>query len=155
MNPDIDESMFNLDPPTGYKVVNIQIDLSPLTEKDLTETLRLCGELYGAFPDTLNLQAIGEIGKRLPEKDGHKTYGLGLLALRGFGFAVELPPEADAHYAGKGVSRGAADVPIFWYRPKDGKKYRVIYADLSVREAVRPPSVPNARPVPAQSSPKQ
>ena len=47
-----------------------------------------------------------------------------------------------AHYAGKGVSLGAADKPIFWYRPKDGKKYRVIYADLSVRDADTPPSVP-------------
>ena len=34
-------------------------------------------------------------------------------------------------------------------RPKDAKKYRVIYADLSVREADTPPSVPNAQPVPA------
>ena len=57
-------------------------------------------------------------------------------------FTVLLPKEADAHYAGKGVSLGAADTPIFWYRPKDAKKYRVIYADLSVREADTPPSVP-------------
>ena len=47
-----------------------------------------------------------------------------------------------------------ADTPIFWYRPKDAKKYRVIYADLSVREADTPPSVPNAQPVPALPSPK-
>ena len=59
-------------------------------------------------------------------------------------FTVLLPKEADAHYAGKGVSLGAADTPIFWYRPKDAKKYRVIYADLSVREADTPPSVPVA-----------
>ena len=70
-------------------------------------------------------------------------------------FTTQLPPEADAHYAGKGVSLGAADTPIFWYRPKDAKKYRVIYADLSVREAETPPSVPDAQPVPAPSSPKE
>ena len=67
----------------------------------------------------------------------------------GLTFVGGLPPEADAHYAGKGVSLGAADKPIFWYRPKDAKKYRVIYADLSVREADAPPNVPNAQPVPA------
>ena len=61
-------------------------------------------------------------------------------------FVDSLPPKADAHYAGKGVSLGAADTPIFWYRPKDAKKYRVIYADLSVREADTPPSVPDAQP---------
>ena len=51
-----------------------------------------------------------------------------------------------AHYAGKGVSLGAADTPIFWYRPKDAKTYRVIYADLSVRDADTPPSVPVVQP---------
>ena len=74
---------------------------------------------------------------------------------RGLLFTTQLSPEADAHYAGKGVSLGAADTPIFWYRPKDAKKYRVIYADLSVREADTPPSVPDAQPVPAPSSPKE
>jgi outer membrane lipoprotein-sorting protein len=72
---------------------------------------------------------------------------------RGVMFANELPPTADAHYVGKGVSLGAADKPIFWYRPKDAKKYRVIYADLSIREADAPPNVPNAQPVPAKPSP--
>ena len=74
---------------------------------------------------------------------------------RGLLFTTQLSPEADAHYAGKGVSLGAADTPIFWYRPKDGKQYRVIDADLSVREAETPPSVPDAQPVPAPSSPKK
>lgn len=72
---------------------------------------------------------------------------------RGFGFVRHLPPEAGAHYAGKDVSLGAADTPIFWYRPQDAKKYRVIYADLSVRESDTSPSVPNVQPVHAQ--PKQ
>ena len=73
----------------------------------------------------------------------------------GLGFADSLPPEADAHYAGRGVSLGAADTPVFWYRPKDSKKYRVIYADLLVREADTPPSVPDTQPVLAPSSPKE
>jgi outer membrane lipoprotein-sorting protein len=60
---------------------------------------------------------------------------------RGLNFAYRLPPSADAHYVGKGVSFGAADTPIFWYRPKDSKKYRVIYADLSVRDSDTPPNV--------------
>ena len=61
---------------------------------------------------------------------------------RGVMFANQLPPGADAHYVGKGVSLGAPDTPIFWYRPEGSKKYRVIYADLSVREADTPPNVP-------------
>jgi outer membrane lipoprotein-sorting protein len=73
---------------------------------------------------------------------------------RGLTFAEELPPSCHPHYAGKGVTPGAAGRPIFWYRPKDAKKYRVIYADLSVREADTPPSVPNAQPLPKDASPK-
>lgn len=45
-----------------------------------------------------------------------------------------LPPQADAHYAGKGISLGAPNTPIFWYKPTGAEKYRVIYADLSVKE---------------------
>ena len=69
-----------------------------------------------------------------------------LKCVRGITFVNLLPKEADWHYAGKRVSLGAADTPIFWYRPKDAKKYRVIYADLTVREAETPPSVPYVLP---------
>ena len=62
---------------------------------------------------------------------------------RGLDFANQLPPATDSHYAGKGVKLGTPDKPIFWYRPKDAKKYRVIYADLTVREADAAPNVPN------------
>lgn len=71
---------------------------------------------------------------------------------RGLGFVAELPREADAHYAGKGISLGAPRTPIFWYRPKDAKKYRVISADLSVREANTPPEASKAQLVPAAPS---
>lgn len=73
----------------------------------------------------------------------------------GLNFAIRLSPNADAHYVGKGVSFGAADTPIFWYRPKDSKNYRVIYADLSVRDSDTPPNVTKGQPVPAPSGPKE
>jgi outer membrane lipoprotein-sorting protein len=84
-----------------------------------------------------------------------KITDIEMMMTRGLGFAIELPREADAHYAGKGVSRGTSGTPIFWYRPKDAKKYRVIHADLSVREADTPPDVSQAQPVPAASSRKE
>jgi len=74
---------------------------------------------------------------------------------RGLMFALVLPPEAEAHYAGEGVLLDAVNTPIFWYRPKDVKKYRVIYADLSVSETETPPSVSDAQPVPAPTSLKK
>jgi outer membrane lipoprotein-sorting protein len=74
---------------------------------------------------------------------------------RGLYFANNLPPNADAHYVGKGVSFGAAGTPVFWYRPKDSKNYRVIYADLSVRDSDTPPNVTKEQPAPAPSGPKE
>ena len=54
--------------------------------------------------------------------------------MQGVLFYAMLQPENDAHYAGKGVKLGTADRPIFWYKPTGAAKYRVIYADLSVKE---------------------
>jgi len=93
--------------------------------------------------------------RKLTEAAMKKVVEVQMPLQRGLLFALMLPPEADAHYAGKDVSLGTADKPIFWYRPKDAKKYRVIYADLSVREVDTRPSVPNAQPVPAPSSPEK
>ena len=57
-------------------------------------------------------------------------------------FVRHLPKQADWHYAGADATLGDAATPIFWYRPQGSETYRVIYADLSVRdvapEAVAP-----------------
>ena len=53
---------------------------------------------------------------------------------QGFKFYTTLKPENDPHYVGGGVKLGTPDRPILWYKPTDAEKYRVIYADLSVKE---------------------
>jgi hypothetical protein len=55
-------------------------------------------------------------------------------AMQGIVFYGMLKPENDVHYAGKDVNLGTPDQPIFWYKPTGSEKYRVIYADLSVKE---------------------
>ena len=54
--------------------------------------------------------------------------------MRGITFYAMLTPENDPHYAGKGVKLGTPNRPILWYKPTGAAKYRVIYADLSVKE---------------------
>lgn len=54
--------------------------------------------------------------------------------LQGMMFYNILTSENDSHYAGGGVKLGTPDRPIFWYKPTGAHKYRVIYADLSVKE---------------------
>lgn len=70
-------------------------------------------------------------------------------AMRGVAFYEALTAENHAHYAGKGVKLGTPDRPIFWYKPTGAEKYRVIYADLAVRDITVAPNLPNAQPVPA------
>jgi hypothetical protein len=49
-------------------------------------------------------------------------------------FVAKLPKESNWRYAGNGVKVNTPDTPIFWYRPAGSQTYRVIYADLTVRE---------------------
>ena len=137
-------------------------------EQDLIDTFCYYSELSGGpFPAKLDMVSLVQVVSaklliKLPPEDGQKPSTKHLQKLwkvsmkfqPGLTFIDSLSPKVDAHYAGKGVSLGAADKPIFWYRPKNAKKYRVIYADLSVREADAPPNVPNAQPVPTKSGPK-
>jgi hypothetical protein len=54
--------------------------------------------------------------------------------IQGLNFYLGLKPENDAIYTGKGVKLGTPDRPILWYKPSGTDKYRVIYADLRVKE---------------------
>ncbi len=49
-------------------------------------------------------------------------------------FYATLQPENDSHYAGKNVKLDTPDRPILWYKPTGSDRYRVIYADLSIKE---------------------
>ena len=63
---------------------------------------------------------------------------------RGFQFAMTLPAESEAHYAGNGAAQGDAERAIFWYKPMDSTKYRVMYADFTVKALDAAPTVPEA-----------
>jgi len=162
-NVEMDESLFSLEPPAGYEVMVVRSpanDGSPDEEKDLIEFFRSFSSFSGgAFPDSLDGESLwGIVHRRVQishsleqprkprERRQEELSEAVTLLQRGLRFAVALPPEADSHYAGKDISLGAADTPIFWYRPKDAKAYRVVYADLSIREAETPPAEPVAKP---------
>lgn len=49
-------------------------------------------------------------------------------------FVAKLPKESNWRYAGNGVKVNTPDKAIFWYRPTGSQTYRVIYADLTVRD---------------------
>lgn len=159
INVDLDEKLFDMTPPEGYKVNTQEVDLSPTKENDLIEAFKLCGSISnGELPDSMGFTGpmmfffkhTKDRFKDVKEKTElnfdqmQKNMKELPLIQRGFMFATELPESADAHYAGKGVKQTETDKPIFWYRPKDSTKYRVIYADLSVKDTDAAPEVSGA-----------
>jgi hypothetical protein len=54
--------------------------------------------------------------------------------MQGMMFYNMLGSQNDSHYAGMGVKLGTPNRPIFWYKPTGADNYRVMYADLSVKE---------------------
>lgn len=166
---------YHLEGSTKYRVIYADLSVRdadaapdmaaapPLDE--LIDALRYYSEQSdGTFPDSLDrkgfFQALekkltAHAGQRTPAKQVDESAESELKLQPGAAFAASLPPEADAHYAGKGAFRGKADSPIFWYRPKDAKAYRVVYADLSVHDTDMPPNAAQAHPVRRPSSPKK
>jgi outer membrane lipoprotein-sorting protein len=146
---DLDPSLFSFEPPAGYSVQAMNV--AKPTEEDLLRTLRIVAEnSNGTFPAKFGMNA--EVMKAIsaamkPEveaivaKHGNGTPEAIKAAIpvnqkytQGFMFFGMLKPENDSHYVGAGVKLGTPDRPIFWYRPTDAANYRIIYADLTVKE---------------------
>ena len=152
-NVELDESLFSLDPPEGYTVQELKLDVSGSTDHRLAETLRfLAEENDGVFPARFLGMGVGaaarhaelvakhgkdspEVMKALVEREAKMAGGLA--------FRMTLPPESDWHYDGKDVRLDTPDRAIFWYKPVESETYRVIYADLTIKD-VAPDDVPKA-----------
>jgi outer membrane lipoprotein-sorting protein len=147
-------SLFDLTPPPDYKVQSLDVDASEPRENDLVQAFKTCSEIgAGRFPDTLDTAGITKLiiqytlshkkefsDAELSPKLMNESIKIG----RGFQFVTQLPESADAHYAGKGVTRDVKNRPIFWYKPEGARQYRVLYADLSLRDADSAPQVAGA-----------
>ena len=134
--------------------------LAPPPEVDLIAVLRMWveGPGNGEFPAGLAPQEMVAAEQKADAAGYHpKSEGLSpeqrkqraMDAARkfqsGLMFVMRMQPGNDWHYAGQSVKLGEAEKPIAWYRPTGAETYRVIYGDLSVREAA-----PDAVPAPAR-----
>ena len=138
----IDDSQVSMEVPEGYKLEEAEIDFTKGTEEDFIKSLRVWAEvlLDGKFPDAIGteryMKQMPLIGEKLAQSGLSKDEAekLAMALPRGMFFLQLLEIDDKYHYAGKGVKLGEADKAIFWYRPKEAEKYRVIYGDLSVKE---------------------
>jgi outer membrane lipoprotein-sorting protein len=94
----------------------------PATEKLLEELKAQYGEGTDEFTQAW-IKAMMPFTQKLSQKN-----------MQGMTFYNVLTSANDSHYVGKGVKLDTPDRPIFWYKPTGADKYRVMYADLSVKE---------------------
>ena len=137
---ELEDSLFAITPPNDYDVRQTQVADDKASEKDLVKGMQfLAMNNNDVFPPQPAMTP--EIVKNLKKQDdrpGELPLRQRMEGNRAFGgmqkFLYMQNPGMQWHYAGKGVKLGTADRPIFWYKPKGSKNYRVIYADLSVKE---------------------
>jgi hypothetical protein len=169
-NVPLDESLFSVDVPPGYSVEQtVQIDASK-PWAFLTSTLKMAAEMNGGvFPPSLQgdqgvvsvfqrgIQTLAEKHKGSPEEARKLGMDVGMNLAGFLGFIFATPPDA-LHYAGKGVKLGTPDRPILWLAPpREGGRYVVIYADLSVKEVStdEAPKLPESEVNPQAKEPKE
>lgn len=147
----LDAKLFTVEPPADYKVTSLDLDVAPATEEEFIAALKTISDaLDGEFPSGLGAAGIGQaVAKMIKAKEGEKdptkeAMNVAFKLGKGMNFALTLPDEADAHYAGKGVKRTDAKAPIFWYKPREKQKYRVIFNDLSTGDVETAPAVDGA-----------
>ena len=154
-NEPLDESLFSLDAPEGYKLQEVKMDASMPKIADLGNLLRFMAEqkektLPDKLPSMKDWQRLIEPVMKAKSKDfkGGKPEDMKpgqmqamidtmMPAMRGIQFTATLTKENDWRYDGKGVKLDAPNRPIFWYKPAESEKYQVLYADLSVKELAK------------------
>jgi hypothetical protein len=145
----VEDSLVSMDVPAGYTLHETTLNMREFTEQDFVEALRLWAQLVldGKFPENLRLEdmmgQMRQIGEKIDRLDvpGEEKMQLGLKLWRGYTFFHVVAHDGAYRYAGQGVRLGEAERPIFWYRPQGAATYRVIYADLSIRD-VAPENLP-------------
>jgi len=149
----MDESLFSMEVPEGYKLQQMELDLNSATEADFIEGLRVLAESFndGQFPDGVAvedyLKQVPSITKKFEamKLSDEEQMALGKKMQQYLLFTRFFKGEGKWYYRGKGVKLGEADKAIFWYRPKGSKTYRVIYGDLRVEDAA-PENLPEPLP---------
>jgi hypothetical protein len=139
---DLDDALFSLTPPQGYHLMQAAVDAATVTENDFIEFLRMWSEwtLDGTFPPTVQRPEffrvaiqMGKEGKlKGPDAPGYEDRQRQII-FRAMTFMGTLAGDS-WRYAGQNVVFGDPATPIFWYQPKGSATYRVIYADLSIRD---------------------
>jgi hypothetical protein len=140
---EMDDSLFSMEVPEGYKLQQMNIDLTGSTEEDFITGLRFLAQINDeVFPEDISIEyfmknavQVGMKIDTLKMSDDEKLKeSQKLIKLVTFIRFFNVKNEGQWHYAGNGVKLGDAGKAIFWYKPKESKTWRVIYGDLTVKD---------------------
>jgi len=158
-NVELDDSLFSLTPPEGYTRMSFQPTAEEPGEEHLIFLLRHWAAHIQdeTFPPSLNPMEMSKIALEMAksgqfkkddklesetaEAQNQKLLQDTMKMTRGYMFVMQLKPESDWRYVGKGVKMGAADTPIFSWKPTGSETYHVIYADLTTKN-LKPEDLP-------------
>lgn len=137
----LDDSLFSLTLPAGYKSGGIELksDASALKEETFIDWLRFWSNatVDGTFPPIVAGSEIAKITMDMAQQGKFKGPAWGNAEAQkmfnGLLFVAHLPANS-WRYAGNGVKFGDAEKAIFWYKFNDAATYRVVYGDLSVKD---------------------
>ncbi len=139
---ELDDSLFSLTPPAGYKSMGVEMksDTAIQTEETFVAWLGWWanGNTDETFPPMVAGTEMAKVCMDMAKQGKLKGASWDKVdpsqMFNALLFVAKLPKESNWRYAGNGVKVNTPDMPIFWYRPAGSQMYRVIYADLSVRE---------------------
>jgi outer membrane lipoprotein-sorting protein len=135
----LDDSLFSMTPPEGYKSGGFELKSDASAEKEDTfiEFLRFWSNatVDGTFPPIVAGPQMAKIAMDMAREGKFKgpEWG-GADAQRMFNGMLFVAHSSNWRYMGENVKFGTSDKAIFWYQPKGSNNYRVIYGDLSVKE---------------------
>jgi outer membrane lipoprotein-sorting protein len=135
-----DESMFDLQPPAGYLLMNFDVPMfhKPPGEEDIVALLRwYAAKSEGRFPKALDhWMDFAKLAKRSPSVDEKDVMEVMMRVGRTSAFLSAVGASNYA-YLGAGGKIGDAQKVVFWYQVEGGTKYRAIYGDLHGADVTR------------------
>jgi outer membrane lipoprotein-sorting protein len=134
-NPELDDALFRLEIPDGYKVQPTEIPVTT-PEEALVRLLRSYAETAaGQFPPRVDdwvaiathfRDVRGEPAADTPSPDDLRLAS-NMAVVIAF---LESVAKGDYGYRANDAKLGDANTIIFWYRPQDTSKHRALFADL-------------------------
>ena len=157
LDPELDDALFSLDPPEGYRVRKLGAKLDMTNEEAVARHLRTYAEASGGrFPARLDdfadwqkvvMAAAMKKGRAAAPKQEKGTADrlkaeAFEAAMAGARVGVICQQMKDHYvYRADGVKLGDAKTIIFGYRPEGQENYKVVYGDLHTGE-VTPAEMP-------------